>query len=212
MSQPSAQVSYNSLCKTKTETPVTITLSNNNLVRISQLTMNVYPGVVKIEEAEFFISLMPEVSFGTYLKNLAREQLLNSPRLVTGVAWQSQSIIPPVAVVQGSIDQVGYDQAVANAIRVQVFGNRVETLKPRVGAFAIPLFTIEGHDNAYCTDFEKTSIPLRQNYAMIVSVAGLNLPETDRLWFRVELRDWNHIRVTPDTTPRRLLRKARSLL
>ena len=114
--------------KQETETPVTITLSNNNLVRISQLTMNVYPGSFRIEEAEFFISLMPEVSFGTYLKNLAREQLLNSPRLVTGVAWQSQSIIPPVTVVQGSIDQVGYDQAVANTIRVQVFGNRVTTL------------------------------------------------------------------------------------
>lgn len=213
MNQPSAHVNFNSLCKRMTEKPLSITLSTNDLVRICPLAMNVYPGIVKIEEAEFFITLTPEESLWTHFKNVVREDLLNSPRLVTSVSWEayvdlSTLLVEPAAAT--TIEQIGHDRALAKTINMKVFqGRTIVTLKPRVGAFAIPLFAVEGHENAYLTDIMTTPIPLRHNYTMIVSVAGLNLPETEREWFRVELRDWNQIRVTPDTVGRRLLRKAR---
>ncbi|HKM76931.1 MAG TPA: hypothetical protein VJZ32_11000 [Candidatus Bathyarchaeia archaeon] len=212
MSQPSANIIFNSLCQRLADSPLTITLPDNRLVSIIQVPIEVYPGIVKIDEAEFFVTLTPEENFLVHFKNLVKETFLNPPRLVIGVAWLSHSGplgIPYVPAHSGAKSED--DQSMARAIHSAFFSQSLITMKPRVGSFAIPLFTVEGHKNAYLTDIATTPIPLGRNYTLVASVAGLNLPETDRIWFRLELRDWNHVRVSPDTVVRRLLRKARIL-
>ncbi|MFI5450257.1 MAG: hypothetical protein ACHQ03_10905 [Candidatus Bathyarchaeia archaeon] len=194
------------------QTPHTVTLLSG-AARINELFLNVYPdGGVKIENCEFFISLTPEGNFTDFLKTKFREDFLNSPRLVSGVSWETLRGALAISKMLLFTGKKSEDNLVlANAIRSEFFSQTALTLKPKVGWFAIPLFTIEGHDNAYLTDILTDPIPLGRNYTLVASVAGLNLPETEREWFRVELRDWNQIIVSPDTLFRRILRKAKIL-
>jgi hypothetical protein len=210
MSQPTAQVFYNSICEVAMGVPRRIRVQNG-WVRVAPLFLMVYPGGVKIDEAEFFITLNAEPGFRGYLANLFREDVLHTPRFIIGTAWESPgSFKVPFTELAAKIQPEDH-QGTANAIKNQFFSEITATLKPRVGRLAIPLFAIEGHENAYLTNIATAPIALGQNYALTVSVAGLNLPETQLQRFRLELPDWEHIRLTPDTAFRRLLRKVRFL-
>ena len=227
MSRPSADVYYNSLCRRFMKCPEVLSFTNGDIT-VRKLILAIHAGDVAIDDAEVLVALTPEESFWEHIKNVT---VTDTELIVRAVAWQlvressrcdkelppfydSQAQIPfTTEFTEGKvIPQLASDQAKAILIRKEFFGQRKARLKGRLGEFSVPLFVVDGNNAcAYLTDIQTTPVPLGYCYTMIVSVAGQNLPETDKNWFRLDLRNPERIAISEDTVFRRLLRKARIL-
>ena len=201
MSQARASVKFNSLCKTVMRIHAHVEFPNGRTFTLGQLLLNVYPENFRIDEAEVLVSVTEEESYRTHIKNVMKERLFNAPRLVGSVAWQPQGFLTKAS---GEVPE--HELVLAKAIRDARYAKTMLNMKPRLGAFVTVLFTIEGQEIAHLTDSEVSPLQIGKSYALQVSVVGLNMAETARKWFHVELKAWNAISVYEDTVWRRLIR------
>jgi len=103
------------------------------------------------------------------------------------VAWDSD----PAEVVFESTLRLRDEQAVAKHVRELIHSDYETTINARYERIATVLFTVQGHSNAYLANSKATTLPLGQDFHLLISVSGLYMPSTTPQLFRLNLKDWN---------------------
>jgi len=194
LEQPSVEVTGSLETRRARRTNVSVIVSDVQIAQIRQLELLVRVGQSIIKEAELLVSVQDR-----------RGVLPSVLRSSAPVAWKSEHF---EHINLGKV-RPRHDN-LPKRILAKAFNQYERKLKSGTDNFAVLLFTIEGHTDAYLTTSSKDlrTLPIGYRYVLDVNLIGENMIESHRESFYLELYNWNDmIFGYPSRLPLHLLRR-----